>query len=212
MTFPHEVFQLSSYAQQAGTDDPVPVLQAISMIDTDTLRHIGRNVWTESSAAFGPTTSYLARFVLQTEADQLLTMLSPAGWDDARYAAFEVHITGIVERMRELSGQCEIVGDALVTIADEFEMQWTELMGLVVAAIGLIVATVGLVVAALTWWTGVGAVAGLVIAVIGFIITFAGYVIALWTSIKPRLDALAEIQEQFNEIAPPGRWVEPEGA
>lgn len=179
------------------------------MIDTDTLRHVGRDVWTESYATFGPTTSYLARFVLETEADGLLTKLSPAGWDDASYPTFEAHIAGIVERMRELSGQCAVVGDVLVAIADEFEMQWDELMGLTIATIGLIIGAVGFAVALFTWWTGVGALAGLVIGIIGFIIAFAGYIITLWMSLKPRLEALAEAQNQFNEIAPPGRWIDP---
>jgi hypothetical protein len=185
----------------------MPTMEGISMIDTDRIRHVGMNAWTESHNLGGAWESqFLARYVLSDQGDRLLTKLSPEGWTGEGYLAFEAHMTGMVERMRVISDQCGVVGDVLVGIANEFEMQWYELVGLVIAAIALILAAVSVVLAIFTAETVVGAI---IFTIVGAIFALAGFIVAYWSNIKPRLDELAEATERFNEIAPPGQWVEP---
>lgn len=210
MMLPQEVYELSAWAQRVGVDDPLPALRSISLIDTDAIRQVGTDVWSQSHVTDDPWRSqFLARFVLADEADRLLLRLSPEGWDDAGYVAFERHMIDITDRMAELAEHCAVIGDQLVEIADAFEMHWVELCGFVVGTVGLILAAV-LVGPPFLAFLAAGAVGGLVVAVFGYIIAYAGYLTTLWSSAKPRLDALAEATDRFNEIAPPGRWIEPE--
>ena len=214
LTIPPEAFELSAWAKRAGVDDPLPYLRDLALIDTDTLRSVGAGVWgLNDVSGTWPDGGYSpARINLEEEARQLLTQLgrlSP-GWRDDAYEAFKSHMMALVQQMEVTAAQFSTVGEVLVSLADEFELRWFEVVGFVVSAAGLLVGIIGLITAATTWWTGAGGVAGVILAVVGAVLAAVGLAISYLAAALPRLEELAEATERLDRVVPNMRWVDPQ--
>lgn len=208
MIVPPEVYELDAWARRFGLQFPLADVVDLLTLDTDALRRIGTDVWGRGSQP-----SQIQQTLTATSADMWDTYLREVAptWQDTASVAFEKRLTAIRDTLTGdpyggaapgVAQDLPVVGDALVALADEFEIRGLEVVGWVITGLGAIISAVGLVVSVIGAFAGgVGAIVGLVIAVIGMIISVIGLAVAYLQTIVPRLEALANTSSAIYEIS-----------
>lgn len=187
LTIPAELRQLSWFADKLGCEDPIKYLEELSWVDIERLRQVGEQVW----GADGRDSE--ATRALERHADQLNEWLLTSvqdRWEGDAYQRFEAYMKVVEQAISDEVERLPIVGSALVSVADAFEVRWYEVIGYALAVLGLILGIAGIVVAVVTGITGVGAVVGLILGIVGLIIGVAGLLVAVCASVIPRIEAM----------------------
>ncbi|GAA3770288.1 hypothetical protein GCM10022225_66500 [Plantactinospora mayteni] len=194
LVIPAEVRELSSIARAVGCDDPLRYLEDLSWVDTDRLKAAGENVW----GAGGEKVA--AQVMLEEHAERLTEMLLSSvqdRWTGEAYEQFVNYMATIERAIDDEAAALQVVGSALVDVAESFEVRWYEIVGYILGVIGLILGIVGAVIAVYTGITGVGAVVGLIVGIVGVIIGAVALIIAGFASILPRLEAMTEAMQNI---------------
>jgi hypothetical protein len=211
LTIPFEAYELSAWAKRVGAEDPLPYLRDMALIDTDMLRDIGTRVWgLEYRAA--PIPDELVECARRMW-DRLLEDVSPAWSNSIAYDNFRSHMETVRDAMiEEEAARFPTVGQALVAIAEAFEVTWLEIVSWIVSTLSLIVSIAGLSVSVIigvtTAWTGAGAVFSAVLGFVSLIVGVAGLMVTYWNSVKPRLAALANAGSKIDTLATPRSGLE----
>lgn len=192
LVIPDELRELSSIARALGCDDPLRYLEELSWVDIDRLRSVGEDVW----GAGGEKAP--AQAALEDHAERLTEMLLSSvqdRWTGEAYEQFASYMETVERAIEDEAAALQVVGSALVGVAESFEVRWYEIVGYVLGVIGLILGIAGVVIALFTGITGVGAVVGLIVGIIGVILGAVGLIIAGFASILPRLEAMIEAMQ-----------------
>ncbi len=114
---PAGVHGLTRAAKYFNVDDPVPWIHELSLIDSDTLRRVGEDVWGTADRR-SPSDTHLREW-----ADRLVEqmLVEVAGrWTGQAYADFEPYVRTIKRAMEDEAEHFAVVGETLVAVADEF--------------------------------------------------------------------------------------------
>lgn len=201
LELPAELRKLSSIAQMVNCADPISYLEDLSGVDIDTIRRVGREVWGVAGLK-SP-----AQDKIESVADWLVNQLYTSVqdyWEGDAYAEFERHMLIIRRALEEEAERLQPVGEALVAVADAFEVQWYEIVGYALSALGLIIGVAGLAIAIAGPLAGPAVAAaeivGLILSLIGLVIGIAGLLVALIASVQPRLATIHSATCSVDEL------------
>ena len=226
MTLPAEILDLERLVDQLNQlgrrflgydvcENPVSYLRDWALIDTETIRRVGEQVWGT------PAATSAAADLLDTDAALLRESLLKTvqdGWQGEAYENFDHYIARVTQALTEETTRMSLVGEALVDIADAFETAWWEilswalaLVGLLVSAIGAALATVGFAETFAATATVVGAPIGIILGTASMVMAFVSGVIAVasatvtyMSSVLPRLYELESARSTLEAPASSG--------
>jgi hypothetical protein len=165
-----------------------PILEQFSLIDSDKLRAVGKDVWGTGGEHQGiPAT------IAADVPEKVLELLDPLNnrWTGPAYTQFEGALKGVNGVVKGYPVPAQQVGQVLEDLAEKFDLTWIEIIGLV----GSIASAVVAVGAMLVPEPVVTKVIGVVLGVIGWVLTCVSLVVSLISSTWPRMQAAKEAME-----------------
>jgi hypothetical protein len=106
-------------------------------------------------------------------------------WEGGAYDSFQAFMDSLKGTIREVPVPAQEIGKVLENLADEFELNWLEIVGLIGAVAGLVVGVIGMVI------PGPGTAAAAIAGAIGLVLAIVGLMTSIVAGLVPRVAAFA---------------------
>jgi hypothetical protein len=177
-----------------------PVLTQLSLIDSDKLRAVAK-VWGTSDADLGvPAT---VGHEVPKKVNEAIVPLAER-WEGQAYTNFKQwmgELNGVVD---QYGAPAHLTGTVLNDLAEQFDLSWLEIIGLIMSIAGLVTAVAGFAAPEFA----VSKAAAIVGTVVGAIGAYLDLVVSVFDSALPRIEAAKAAHEtltqKVNNMIPPG--------
>lgn len=192
MDFWQVVGMIDKINQDYGIPLPAlqPVLQQFSLVDEARLRQAAAAWGTGGTSAGIPGS--LAKSLLSEE-DGIESAVRTANdrWQGDAYANFTSYMDSLKATLGEVPVPAQEIGKVLENLADEFELSWLEIVGLVGGVAGVVAGVISMVIPV------IGPYVGVVVGVIGLVLGIVGVLVSIISALVPRLSAMASAADQL---------------